>query len=52
MADTLAKPGLMYLTRALAKDLAPYARVNAVAPGHLDSARIRAAGTGCIACVV
>jgi NAD(P)-dependent dehydrogenase (short-subunit alcohol dehydrogenase family) len=52
MADTTAKAGLMHLTHALAKDLAPYVRVNAVAPGHLDPAMTMAAGAGCIAWVV
>jgi NAD(P)-dependent dehydrogenase (short-subunit alcohol dehydrogenase family) len=52
MADTTAKADRMNLTRSLAKDLAPYIRVNAVAPGHHDTDMTRAAGEGFIASVV
>jgi len=52
IAYTTAKAGLMNLTRSLAKDLAPYVRVNAVAPGTIDTDMARAAGEGCIASVV
>ena len=52
MPYTTATAGLMYLTRSVVKDLAPYVRVNAVAPGHMDPDMTRAAGAGCIALVV
>jgi 3-oxoacyl-[acyl-carrier protein] reductase len=52
IASTTAKAGLMHFTRSLAKDLAPYMRVNAVAPGTIDTDMTRAAGEGCIASVV
>jgi len=52
IAYTTAKAGLMHLTCSLAKDLALYGRVNAVAPGNIDTDMTRAAGEGCIASVV
>lgn len=52
MADTTAIASRINLPRLLAKDLAPYVRVNAVAPGHRETDRTRAAGAGCIASVV
>lgn len=52
MTDTAAKAGLMHRTRSLVKDLAPYVRVHAVAPGHSETDRTRAAGEGCITSVV
>lgn len=37
LADSVAKAGLIMLTRRLAIDLAPNVRVNCVAPGFIDS---------------
>ena len=52
IAYTIAKAGLINLTRSFAKDLAPYVRVNAVAPGNIDTEMTAAAGEGFIASVV
>jgi pteridine reductase len=36
LAYSISKAGLVMLTRALARDLAPAVRVNAIAPGMVD----------------
>jgi 3-oxoacyl-[acyl-carrier protein] reductase len=40
-----AKAGLIQLTRALAKELAPHINVNAILPGHIDTRMTRNAST-------
>ena len=52
IAYTAAKAGMINLTRSFAKDLAPYVRVNAVAPGNIDTDMTRGAGEEFIASVV
>jgi NAD(P)-dependent dehydrogenase (short-subunit alcohol dehydrogenase family) len=44
VAYTVSKAGLINLTRSFAKDLAPQVRVNAVAPGNIDTEMTRGAG--------
>ena len=52
IAYTAAKAGMINLTRSFAKDLAPHVRVNAVAPGNIDTDMTRGAGEEFIASVV
>jgi 3-oxoacyl-[acyl-carrier protein] reductase len=52
IAYTTAKAGLINHTRSLAKNLELEVRVNAVAPGNIDTDMTRAAGEGFIASVV
>jgi NAD(P)-dependent dehydrogenase (short-subunit alcohol dehydrogenase family) len=44
LAYTVAKAGLINITRAFAKALAPAIRVNAIAPGIIDTDMTRSAG--------
>jgi 3-oxoacyl-[acyl-carrier protein] reductase len=51
-AYAAAKAGVISLTRGLAMDLAPAIRVNAIAPGNIDTDMTRAAGDEFIAGIV
>jgi len=44
IAYTTAKAGVINMTHAFAKELAPFVTVNAVAPGNIDTEMTRAAG--------
>lgn len=52
IAYTVAKSGLINLTCSFARALAPHVRVNAVAPGNIDTDMTRAAGEQFIQSVV
>lgn len=43
-AYTASKSGILNLTKAMAKELAPYINVNAISPGNIDTDLTRAAG--------
>lgn len=52
IAYSAAKAGLIQFTRALAKDLAPRIRVNAVLPGHVDTEMTRSGSSDFISNVI
>ncbi len=52
LAYTAAKAGIVNITRALAKELAPKIRVNCISPGNIDTDMTQAAGQDLIDQVV
>jgi NAD(P)-dependent dehydrogenase (short-subunit alcohol dehydrogenase family) len=52
IAYSCSKAGLVLATAALAKELAPLIRVNAILPGHIDTDMTRGAGSEFISMVV
>lgn len=52
IAYTVAKAGIINLTRSFAKELAPFVRVNAIAPGVIDTEMTRAAGEDMVRSII